>query len=150
MGLDLYNFPPSGPCRAVQMTAKAIGVELNLKSTNLLAGEHLTPEYLKVKNRITSANQVLATSCFSSPFRSIHSTPSQHWSMTVSPCGSLALSKLIWSRNTRRLIRCTQRIHRNVPSSTNACILMHICMPAPSSTIISRKFLPSSQRTQTT
>lgn len=59
MGLDLYNFPPSGPCRAVQMTAKAIGVDLNLISTNLLAGEHLTPEYLKVKNKITLSHWIL-------------------------------------------------------------------------------------------
>lgn len=48
MGLDLYYIPGSAPCRAVQMTAAAIGVELNLKLTNLQAGEHLTPEYLKV------------------------------------------------------------------------------------------------------
>lgn len=46
--LDFYYTPGSAPCRAVQMTAKAVGVELNLKLVNLMAGEHLTPEYLKV------------------------------------------------------------------------------------------------------
>lgn len=48
MGLDFYYIPGSAPCRAVLMTAKAVGVELNLKLTNLMAGEHLTPEFLKV------------------------------------------------------------------------------------------------------
>lgn len=48
MGIDLYYTPGSAPCRAVQMTAKAVGVELNLKLLNLMAGEHLTPEFLKV------------------------------------------------------------------------------------------------------
>lgn len=48
MTIDFYYLPGSAPCRAVQMTAKAIGVDLNLKLTNLMAGEHLTPEFLKV------------------------------------------------------------------------------------------------------
>lgn len=48
MGIDFYYVPGSAPCRAVRMTAKAVGVDLNLKLTNLMAGEHLTPEYLKV------------------------------------------------------------------------------------------------------
>lgn len=52
MGLDFYYTPGSAPCRAVQMTAKAVGVELNLKLTNLMAGEHLKPEYLKVNYKI--------------------------------------------------------------------------------------------------
>lgn len=48
MGIDFYYLPGSSPCRAVQMTAKAVGVELNLKLTDLMAGEHLKPEFLKV------------------------------------------------------------------------------------------------------
>lgn len=48
MVLDFYYVPGSAPCRAVQMAAKAVGVDLNLKLTNLMAGEHLTPEYIKV------------------------------------------------------------------------------------------------------
>lgn len=52
MTIDFYYLPGSAPCRAVQMTAKAIGVDLNLKLTNLMAGEHLTPEYLKVCKNI--------------------------------------------------------------------------------------------------
>jgi hypothetical protein len=30
------------------MTAKACNVDLNLKLLNLMAGEHMTPEFLKV------------------------------------------------------------------------------------------------------
>ncbi|XP_058061296.1 glutathione S-transferase 1 isoform X1 [Anopheles bellator] len=46
--MDFYYLPGSAPCRAVQMTAAAVGVELNLKLTNLMAGEHMKPEFLKV------------------------------------------------------------------------------------------------------
>jgi len=53
MGLDFYYIPGSAPCRAVQMTAKAVGVDLNLKLTNLMAGEHLKPEYLKINPQHT-------------------------------------------------------------------------------------------------
>lgn len=48
MGLDFYYIPGSAPCRAVLMTAKAVGVELNLKLTNLMAGDHLKPEFVAV------------------------------------------------------------------------------------------------------
>ncbi|XP_055622111.1 glutathione S-transferase 1 isoform X3 [Toxorhynchites rutilus septentrionalis] len=46
--MDFYYLPGSAPCRAVQMTAAAVGVELNLKLTNLMAGEHMKPEFLKI------------------------------------------------------------------------------------------------------
>lgn len=54
--MDFYYVPGSAPCRAVQMTAKAVGVELNLKLTNLMAGEHLKPEFIAVSthNRFLS------------------------------------------------------------------------------------------------
>lgn len=48
MGIDFYYLPGSAPCRAVQMTAKAVGVDLNLKLTDLMAGDHMKPEFLKV------------------------------------------------------------------------------------------------------
>ena len=38
----------SAPCRSVIMTAKVLGVELNLKVLNLMIGEHMTPEFLKI------------------------------------------------------------------------------------------------------
>lgn len=45
MSLDLYYLPLSSPCRAVLLTAEALGLSLNLKKIDLFAGEHLTPEY---------------------------------------------------------------------------------------------------------
>lgn len=48
MTIDLYYLPASAPCSSVRLLAGSIGVELNLKFTNLMEGEHLTPEYLKV------------------------------------------------------------------------------------------------------
>lgn len=48
MTIDLYYMPCSAPCRAIQMTAAAVGVELNLKFTDLLAGAHLTDEFFAV------------------------------------------------------------------------------------------------------
>ncbi|XP_076241613.1 glutathione S-transferase 1-1-like [Calliopsis andreniformis] len=45
MSVDLYYMALSSPCRAVLLTAEAIGLPLNLKEVNLFAGEHLTPEY---------------------------------------------------------------------------------------------------------
>jgi len=49
MSIDLYYVPASAPCRSVQLAAKALGVDLNLKLTSLMEGAHLTPEFLKVK-----------------------------------------------------------------------------------------------------
>ena len=46
--MDLYYLPGSAPCRGVQLAAKAVGVELNLKMLNLMNGEHLKPEFVKV------------------------------------------------------------------------------------------------------
>ncbi|KAF4522945.1 hypothetical protein B566_EDAN012640 [Ephemera danica] len=48
MPVDLYYIPGSAPCRSVMLAARALGVELNLKMTNLMAGEHLKPEFLKL------------------------------------------------------------------------------------------------------
>lgn len=48
MAIDLYYMGCSAPCRAVMMTAKLVGVELNLKMCNLMAGDHMKPEFLKM------------------------------------------------------------------------------------------------------
>ncbi|XP_017795361.1 PREDICTED: glutathione S-transferase 1-1-like [Habropoda laboriosa] len=45
MTVDLYYTPLSSPCRAVLLTAEAIGLSLNLKEIDLFSGEHLKPEY---------------------------------------------------------------------------------------------------------
>jgi len=49
MAIDLYYLPASSPCRSVLLAARAIGVDLNLKLTNLMEGAHMTPEFLKVQ-----------------------------------------------------------------------------------------------------
>jgi glutathione S-transferase len=46
---DLYYVPGSSPCRGVLLVAKALNVNLNLKLVDLHHGEHLKPEYLKVR-----------------------------------------------------------------------------------------------------
>ncbi|XP_005180115.1 glutathione S-transferase 1-like [Musca domestica] len=51
--MDLYYIPSSGPCRAVEMTAKALGVELNKKFLNLRKGEQFTPEFKKLNPQHT-------------------------------------------------------------------------------------------------
>jgi len=48
MPIDLYQVPGSAPCRAVRLAAAAIGVDINLKNVDLMGGEHLKPEFLKV------------------------------------------------------------------------------------------------------
>lgn len=47
MPIDLYQVPGSGPCRSVRLVAAAVGVELNLKHTDLMAKEQLKPEFIK-------------------------------------------------------------------------------------------------------
>lgn len=53
MTIDFYYVPGSAPCRAVLLTAKALGLDLNLKLTDLMAGEQLTPEFLKLNPQHT-------------------------------------------------------------------------------------------------
>lgn len=57
MPIDLYQLSGSAPCRAVRLAAAAVGVDLNLKDTNLMTGDHLKPEFVKV----TSNNKLLHT-----------------------------------------------------------------------------------------
>ena len=49
MGVDLYYMPMSAPCRSVLLLAKSIGLELNPKVVDLMAGETRTPEFIKVR-----------------------------------------------------------------------------------------------------
>nr|QBQ34530.1 glutathione S-transferase GST-7 [Diaphorina citri] len=53
MTIDFYYVPGSAPCRAVQLAAAQIGVPLNLKHTDLMKGEHLTPEFLRLNPQHT-------------------------------------------------------------------------------------------------
>lgn len=56
--MDFYYLPGSAPCRAVIMTASALGIELNKKLLNLQAGEHLKPEFLKINPQHTIPTMV--------------------------------------------------------------------------------------------
>ncbi|XP_067614155.1 glutathione S-transferase 1-1-like [Eurosta solidaginis] len=51
--MDFYDTASSAPCRSVIMTAKALGLNLNKKPKNLMAGEHMKPEYLKLNPQHT-------------------------------------------------------------------------------------------------
>jgi hypothetical protein len=61
--IDLYFMPLSSPSRAALMTAKNIGVPINQKFTNILAGDQLKPEYLKVA---LAASNRYGSICFES------------------------------------------------------------------------------------
>ncbi|KAH8311608.1 hypothetical protein KR044_007218 [Drosophila immigrans] len=52
--MDFYYRPGSAPCRAVIMTAKAIGIEFDkLVFINTRAGDQLKPDYLKINPQHT-------------------------------------------------------------------------------------------------
>ncbi|XP_046354267.2 glutathione S-transferase 1-like [Haliotis rufescens] len=46
--IQLYHFPASPPCRSVRMTAKALGVQLELKQLEYHNKGHLSPEFIKI------------------------------------------------------------------------------------------------------
>jgi len=48
MTIDFYYTPGSSPCRSVLLTAKALGLELNLKPMDLHHNDHMKPEFLKI------------------------------------------------------------------------------------------------------
>lgn len=52
MGIDLYFMYGSPACHAVMMIAEAIGIALNLIPIDLSKGEHLTPDFVKVKENL--------------------------------------------------------------------------------------------------
>lgn len=53
MGIDFYYSLPSAPCRSVIMTAKALNIDLNLIETNIMGGDHLKPEFIKLNPQHT-------------------------------------------------------------------------------------------------
>lgn len=48
MALKLFYMSISPPSRAVLLTARNLGLDVDVKHVNLLAGEHLTAEFLKM------------------------------------------------------------------------------------------------------
>ncbi|XP_050744733.1 glutathione S-transferase D6 [Drosophila biarmipes] len=51
--MNLYNMSGSPSTRAVMMTAKAVGVELNSIQVNTFVGEQLKPEFVKINPQHT-------------------------------------------------------------------------------------------------
>ncbi|CAH2085413.1 unnamed protein product [Euphydryas editha] len=51
--IKLYYLPPSPPCRAVMMTARAVGIEFDLVLTNIMEGQHKMPEFSKMNPQHT-------------------------------------------------------------------------------------------------
>lgn len=48
MALTLYNLPLSPPARAVLLTIRNLGLEVNLKNVNLMDDEHMDAEFRKL------------------------------------------------------------------------------------------------------
>jgi hypothetical protein len=77
--MDLYYVPGSAPCRGVLLAGKAVGVDFNLKLTNLMAGEHLKPEYIKVRYCNTHKFQYNKFSQFLDQSSTHHSNIGRQW-----------------------------------------------------------------------
>lgn len=56
MPIDFYQLLGSPPCRAVALTAAALDIEMNFKQVNLMNGEHLKPEFLKVRKNTNTGS----------------------------------------------------------------------------------------------
>ena len=46
--MDFYYMSLSAPCRGPMLTAKALGLDLNLKKLDLFAGEQMKPEFIAI------------------------------------------------------------------------------------------------------
>lgn len=53
MGLQLYYINSSPPARAVLLTIRNLGIDVEIKSVDLRRNEHLTPEFIKLNPRHT-------------------------------------------------------------------------------------------------
>ncbi|XP_045580992.1 glutathione S-transferase 1-1 [Procambarus clarkii] len=53
MPLQLYYTAASPPCRAVLLTARALGLSLTLKEVDVMAGHHLKPEFVAINPQHT-------------------------------------------------------------------------------------------------
>ena len=50
MGIKVYGLEVSAPVRVVMMTAEVLGVDYEFIKVDLMAGDNMKPEYLKVNN----------------------------------------------------------------------------------------------------
>ena len=48
MAIKIYGMDISAPCRMAMMACEVMGIEYELVVVNLMAGENMKPEYLKV------------------------------------------------------------------------------------------------------
>lgn len=48
MALNLYYMPLSAPCQSIRLLAKAMNLHINLTYLDLMKGEHMKPEFLKI------------------------------------------------------------------------------------------------------
>ncbi|XP_043199522.1 glutathione S-transferase 1-1-like [Amphibalanus amphitrite] len=48
MGVDIFGVQGSPPCRAVYLVAKAIGLDYTFNKVDMQAGQHRSPEFLKM------------------------------------------------------------------------------------------------------
>nr|QFU14631.1 glutathione S-transferase GSTd1 [Dendroctonus armandi] len=53
MVLTLHHFPPSAPSRAALLTAKAIGLDIDIQIVNLFKKEQLSEEFIKINPQHT-------------------------------------------------------------------------------------------------
>jgi len=53
MVLTLYHYPPSYPSRTAVMVARAVGVDITVKTVDLLEGDHLSPVFIKINPQHT-------------------------------------------------------------------------------------------------
>ena len=49
MGIKIYGMDVSAPVRMIMMTSEVLGLEYEFFVVNLMEGEHMKPEYLKVR-----------------------------------------------------------------------------------------------------
>jgi len=48
MGLELYAFPPSVPCRMVRLLTEYLELDVDVKNVDILKGEQMDSDYIKV------------------------------------------------------------------------------------------------------
>ena len=59
MGVKIYGMDVSAPVRMVMMTCEVVGVEYEFEVVNLMAGDHMKPEYLKVRRSKVLLNCIM-------------------------------------------------------------------------------------------
>ncbi|KAJ8949005.1 hypothetical protein NQ314_008306 [Rhamnusium bicolor] len=53
MGITLYHFPPSGPSRGALLSAKSVGIDVDVQIIDLFKNEQLKEDFIKVNPQHT-------------------------------------------------------------------------------------------------